>query len=310
VTELDPSTFRAAAAEGTPPAPSHDAEQRVGLLQGDRLCTKCHYNLTGQSIVRESHYGLLIVRCPECGTVASVQEYPLLGKWSSRWATLTAAAFLLFVTLLFAATVLVIFGFSMGATQHAAWRLSSVLDQKFQIWQAEQITVQDPAAQSWQVWQQMYQSWWQQQDLARIVGESGGWLSVIGWQPFLLWLPLGLLAMLLGVTWSAVLLHMNRRMRLMFAGLVVGTTAVVASAFVLDWLQAEMYLSWMIAQRVVGPLMFATSIAVGGLMFVIGLMIGRPVVRAFVRAMLPPRLRGALAILWLADGLPPPGLNR
>ena len=44
------------------------------LVTGDRFCTGCNYNLIGQRVVREEHYSLFIVRCPECATVASVQD--------------------------------------------------------------------------------------------------------------------------------------------------------------------------------------------------------------------------------------------
>jgi hypothetical protein len=46
---------------------------RISTLIGDRLCIKCGYNLVGQPIMRETHYDMLILRCPECATVASVQ---------------------------------------------------------------------------------------------------------------------------------------------------------------------------------------------------------------------------------------------
>lgn len=45
--------------------------------------------------------------------------------------------------------------------------------------------------------------------------------------------------------------------------------------------------------------------AVGGLM---GAILGRPLVRLLVRVLVPPRLRSALAYLWLVDKLPPPGV--
>ena len=42
-----------------------------------------------------------------------------------------------------------------------------------------------------------------------------------------------------------------------------------------------------------------------------GLLLGRQTARGLIRALLPPRLRGSLAILWTADGKPPPpGANR
>ena len=73
-------------------ASSSGTERRtVSILVGDRLCTKCGYNLTGQPVLREPHYEMLIVRCPECGAVAALQEYPVLGRWAGRWAALLAA---------------------------------------------------------------------------------------------------------------------------------------------------------------------------------------------------------------------------
>ncbi len=38
----------------------------------------------------------------------------------------------------------------------------------------------------------------------------------------------------------------------------------------------------------------------------VGLLIGRSVVRGLVRALLPPRLRSSLALLWTANNLTPP----
>ena len=58
----------------------------VSVLTGDRACISCGFNLVGQQVTREPVYGMLLVRCPECNTAASLQEYPLLGKWASRWA--------------------------------------------------------------------------------------------------------------------------------------------------------------------------------------------------------------------------------
>ena len=78
-----------------PGGTGHPAEQRISTLVGDRLCIKCGYNLTGQHVLREPHYEMLIVRCPECATVASMQEYPLLGRWAGRWAALAAGLWFL-----------------------------------------------------------------------------------------------------------------------------------------------------------------------------------------------------------------------
>ena len=56
------------------------SEVVTGIIQGDRVCIACGFNLCGQRIVREPRYNLLIARCPECGQAATLQEYPLLGR--------------------------------------------------------------------------------------------------------------------------------------------------------------------------------------------------------------------------------------
>lgn len=77
----------------------------VSTVVGDRCCTSCGFNLIGSPIVRESHYSMLIIRCPECGTCAAVQEYPLLGRWARRCTALMAATLLLVLLGVAAASV-------------------------------------------------------------------------------------------------------------------------------------------------------------------------------------------------------------
>ena len=48
------------------------------------------------------------------------------------------------------------------------------------------------------------------------------------------------------------------------------------------------------------------TLAFALLPLVAGMFLGRPIVRGLVRALLPPRLRGALALLWTVEGLSPP----
>ena len=61
------------------------------IVTGDRICVHCGYNLFGQEIFREEHYSMLVVRCPECATIASVQDNPLVSRWASRWGAVLAA---------------------------------------------------------------------------------------------------------------------------------------------------------------------------------------------------------------------------
>ena len=86
------------------------------ILTGDRFCTKCGYNLIGQQIVREEYYSMLIVRCPECATVASVQEYPLLGGWAIRWGALLAALWFITLVAWWPGSSGIVFGMSLVVT--------------------------------------------------------------------------------------------------------------------------------------------------------------------------------------------------
>lgn len=71
-------------------------------VAGERSCPACGYSLLGQSIVREPHYSMLIIRCPECAAVTSVLEYPRLAHWSRALGAIGMAVWLL---LLLGATV-------------------------------------------------------------------------------------------------------------------------------------------------------------------------------------------------------------
>ena len=162
-------------------------EERVSALVGDRLCTKCGYNLTGQPVVREPHYGMLIVRCSECATVASVQEYPLLGRWAGRWAMLAAAMWFAASTVFLFATGGAIFGFSMAIVETASRPLALTIAEHHLAWLKEQ----DPDSLGPQLqWQltmvpQTYVTldlnWWATQDPAALLAETGGWTGAVDW---------------------------------------------------------------------------------------------------------------------------------
>jgi hypothetical protein len=90
-------------------------ERRVSVLTADRMCTTCGYNLVGQVVVRERHYGMLIVRCPECAAVASVQEYPLLGRWAGRWGAILATLWFILLLGMWPATSAIVLGWTAVA---------------------------------------------------------------------------------------------------------------------------------------------------------------------------------------------------
>ena len=89
----------------------------LDTISGDRACASCGFNLFGQPITRESHYGLIIARCPECGSVAALQEYPALGKWTRRWTGALAGLWLVLLVAIFAGMTMTSFGLTVGSIE-------------------------------------------------------------------------------------------------------------------------------------------------------------------------------------------------
>jgi hypothetical protein len=61
--------------------------ERLAQIEAELFCTKCGYNLHGQTVTRDARLGIFICRCPECGTFhpasqASSATSVLLGRLS------------------------------------------------------------------------------------------------------------------------------------------------------------------------------------------------------------------------------------
>lgn len=112
------STPNSSPATGSP-VPTRHAPERIAVVSGDRACGSCGFNLHGQNVVREEHYDMLMVRCPECGQVASLHEYPVLGPWAKRVGFVLAAVWLLVMLAAVGATIGALMGGSIIASEAA-----------------------------------------------------------------------------------------------------------------------------------------------------------------------------------------------
>ena len=193
-------------------------EPRVSTLVGDRLCTKCGYNLTGQPVKREAHYDMLIVRCPECATVASLQEYPLLGRWAGRWAMLLAALWFGFVLLLALASAGILYGEAESVAQAASVSHATHLAERHQLWLKEQAAKGTlPPNSQWLLsnpggpYQFLDQTWSAQQDFDALLAEAGGWRSAADFTALRQWMGLSIWAVPIGCFWAVALAHVRRR---------------------------------------------------------------------------------------------------
>ncbi len=318
----------------TPPSPSpHDPraasarEERLGELCGDRLCTKCGFNLTGQLILREPHYHMVIVRCPECSTVASVQEYPLLGRWVSRWSALLAAVWFTALVALLAPTVGILTAITLNLGQELTGPLAQRIGTLHQEHVKAALAANPPkavagvnAADTWgtpewyaaqNVGTDMFvdNKWWTKQTPSALIADAGGLTSCIDLSPLLAWSLFGIPVLVAGVAWSVALLHQPRRRVWLFSLVVGGITtgiAVIASFNTHTYRWSGWVHARELAQQAIGWPINLVGIVVFTPALIAGLLFGRSIVRGLIRLMLPPRLRGPLATLWLADGLTPP----
>jgi len=297
----------------TPETPTTAPTQRVALLTGDRLCAACGFNLHGQSIVREPHYGMLIVRCPECSSVAALQEYPTLGRWAGRWAGVLAGLWLLVLLGAWAASAGIIsassYAVSESFTRPAALRIAGA----FVEWaSSEDVQAQLTARNSWATNQTVNSytwiddDWLQSQDLRSLTAGPGGLADRYDFLAAKGWVGIGIAAFVIGCFWSVALLHAGWR------GRAAAALAIVALAGLFDWMAFSGSRSWGavlasdVAHQEFGGLAMGATLAFSLLPLMVGMTLGRRLARLTVRVLLPPRLRGPLAFLWYCDALPAP----
>lgn len=301
-----------------------DQERPVSTILGDRLCVKCAYNLRGQPVVREAHYGLLIARCPECNTPAALQEYPLLGRWPGRIRVLVALAYAIVVMLAVALALGMLGGFSAGiagegrrgAAQAIAEQWAAHVNAK----EAEgssiakslplytQLYRDDNGRVNAYIWNPVDPEWWRAQD-ERPVWTTLLWPVVRENTRYIF-----LTAMVFFVYASAwaVLLLGARRPVMLVAWMVPLALVLCFQALehVVDASAAVNHNANSLARADALPAATMVVALVWSIFGGLGVWFGRPLARLGVRALLPPTLRGALAELWFTDGVALPTNTR
>jgi len=309
------------------------------FITGDRLCASCGYNLIGQAISREPHYGLLIARCPECGVTAAVQEYPLLGRWAHRWALVLAAVWLLLMVAGWVGTSGMLMGLGLAASETAAQPYSSFIQQVFS--QVESQAKLQAAAgttpnsgpttslppgtiviQRSGGLQQIttiggllggsagFEKWWAAQDHADLLRQAGGWRVGLTAQTIVVWVFSALAMLAVGWVWATILVQLNRRRLLLWGGLILLLAAVFAAVPIIECLTTEPSWVWIAGRNQMTPSYLTMSMAIFFAGLAVGLCTGRSVARFMIRMLLPPRMRYSLAVLWTCDGHDLPKLHR
>lgn len=298
----------AAAAPPTSPVPiapapvsphTHPAIPTGSTIGADRPCARCGFNLFGQAVVREPHYGLVAARCPECGQLAALQEYPALGRWAGRWAGLLAALWLLVLL----GAMFVQFGPTYGLTfvviDIATQEFSNPVLTEY----LNMATVSGTVSLG--SWSNLDPAWWAE-NRERVADAMGGPLSVVNTSTAAVWFPMAVISAGFGAFWSVALLGGRRRWAALIAA--VPTASAVSMAFYLGAADA-MSTGLTIRGAVSGlirPSLLSVTMCVVMVSLLLGVWVGRPLSRLLVRLALPARMRTPLSVLWTRDGLEPP----
>ncbi len=293
----------------------------VSALEGDRPCVTCGFNLIGQSITREPHYGLLIARCPECGSVAPLLEYPAVSKWTRRVVGVLAALWLVLLVGVTVGTGAAMFGITMAGSVEASEAFARAIEFEYSQETKGASSAGTPAIAP------VYgpslpprvmvmgglgsaapADWVKQQDLSARFRAWGGWGPLLNEYGVLL-IPLAIVSVIAGVFLGITMLHM-RGWRLALLGLLplavyVAFHLIARAGRGPQWHSpAENAALAFLLPRIVG-----SGFVIALVLMTIAVLAARPLARGFIRLMLPARLRVPLGPLWEADGLPPPGVR-
>lgn len=104
-------------------------------IRADRACIGCGFNLFGQPVTKEDHYGLAICRCPECGIVAALQSYPVMSHWVNRFRAIIAALWIVILLGLFIAHTAAVTGMAQGAGNLAGEQMSEYIGEANYLWE-------------------------------------------------------------------------------------------------------------------------------------------------------------------------------
>lgn len=282
-------------------------DERLGILGADRPCAGCGFNLHGATIFREQHYRLVAVRCPECGTVAALQEYPAISRWAARLSGLGAIAYLLV-----ALGSLIIVGTIMwGMCEMVADDVTAPYQNRIDAAASEHVAKKNPANPVGVYMPPIVvQDWWEALPPSKFLADHGGVRGALNWWGLADWGYVFPLFLMFGVLWSVLFSHVRRAklMLLMLLPTIIGL-AFYYSAFRRYASSAgpfyygsgtrfaALQVGWIPALMTFG-FCLATLVAAA--------IVGRSLGRWFLQTTLPPRLLPAFSFLWTTDNKPLP----
>jgi hypothetical protein len=271
-------------------------------LETDHFCEACGYNLHGQIVTRDPRLGILICRCPECGRHHAAGTGTSAARiWLKRLGTFLLVAWVLFVVaaaLVGTAVLGAIQSAHLYSYTESTWinvdrppapreryvvaygtRLTEVRVARREVRRPPVVELRRPYGDI--EFHDMYYSNYPGPDPARLLS-AGSAVTAFG----------------LGVFVAVALWHV-RRSRQWWALSAPALAGAAALSLWCYWPESEGTRGW--AAWRVGGYVLLQSVFLG-----LGLYYGRPLARAVVRTIVPPRPCQLLTFLWTADGKPPP----
>ena len=278
----------------------------AGHIRADRACVSCGFNLYGQPVTKEPHYGLAIARCPECGTAAALQQYPTATHLVSRYHAVLSAFWIAILLLMAVINVWDLRTMVDHASREAGAELASTIAVDFDAWSQQQQS--QGSTSSFSVYQ--IDPTWIRDHLDATIRDAGGLWANLSPNAVYALMTASLAAVFWGVWWSIALLGSSRR-RVMIASM-----GIVLAATLLELAPSTNQSNWrgnnprFIAGERYMPVMLPAVMGVVTIGIVLGIWIGRPLARWLIVAALPPRSRVPFGVFWTRDGLDPPPASR
>jgi len=279
-------------------SPVFETQPAVGVVELDRYCSGCGYNLRQQAVRRETATSLLMCKCPECGTFEP----------ANTLTTATRSWFRLFVGVFWMLWLVAWLGLIAGSVSSVTG-LAVVSGEIRRNWiEIEHVDmntlVDNDALKNYRAAENgsnnISPSYYYSSNVLTLRDISDDDYLVAA-------IFLALAAAIGAVMTTITLVTMPHWRRWGYVCFALGWPAIVIVIFHgFIW---RVDYSWRLVTIDYMKWHLAMAISVEGLAIAAGLLavwLGRPVSRGIVRLIIPPKRRGVFAYLWLVDGKTPP----